>query len=179
MAFLYLKATHLIFVVTWFAGLFYIPRLFIYQTEAAEAPELGQQLLQQQLRLMQRRLWYGITWPSAVVTLVLGLSTWYQYGATPVWLLYKLGFVALLYGYHLGCHMIFQQQQRGEWRFTSNQLRLWNEVATLFLVSIVFLVVLKDALPMLWGLGGLLVLIGVLLLAMSIYRFVREDKGRM
>lgn len=176
MSFLYIKAIHIIFVVTWFAGLFYMPRLFIYYTEAAAQPEPARQALQAQLALMQRRLWYGITWPSAVLTLVMGLSTWYNYGATPTWLLYKLGFVLLLYVYHIGCHIIFRQEQRGELRYTSTQLRIWNEVATLFLVSIVFLVILKDALSMLWGLLGLLVFIAVLLIAIRLYRRARESK---
>lgn len=176
MSFLYIKAIHIIFVVTWFAGLFYMPRLFIYYTEAAEQPEPARQALQAQLSLMQRRLWYGITWPSAVVTLIMGLSTWYNYGATPTWLIYKLGFVVLLYAYHLYCHAIFRQQQRGELRYTSMQLRIWNEVATIFLVSIVFLVVLKDALSMLWGILGLIAFIGLLLAGIRIYRQVRSGK---
>ncbi|WP_077921079.1 CopD family protein [Spirosoma sp. 209] len=174
MAFLYSKSLHIIFVVTWFAGLFYIPRLFIYVTEAESLTEPGRRVLQDQLRLMQRRLWYGITWPSAVVTLALGLNTWYQYGATPDWLIYKLGLVLGLYLYHGSCHVLFRQQQRGELRYTSNQLRIWNEVATLFLFAIVFLVILKDALNMLWGMLGLFALLIVLLLAIRLYRRIRK-----
>ncbi len=174
MTILYVKALHIIFVVTWFAGLFYIPRLFIYFTEAADQPEPTRQVLQAQLALMQRRLWYGITWPSAVVTLGLGVGTWYQYGSTPDWLVYKLLLVAGLYGYHMVCHVMFRQQQRGQLRYTSTQLRIWNEVATLFLVSIVFLVVVKDALSMLWGLVGLLLFTGTLLAGIRIYKRVRE-----
>ena len=174
MTFLYFKAAHIIFVVTWFAGLFYMPRLFIYTTEAADVPEAGaREVLQGQLRLMQRRLWYGITWPSAVLTLILGLSTWYNYGATPTWLVYKLGFVALLYGYHLTCHAIFRQQQRGELRYSSTQLRVYNEVATLFLVGIVTLVVLKDVASLGWVMLGLVVFAGVLMAAIRIYKRVR------
>lgn len=174
MTFLYFKAAHVIFIVTWFAGLFYMPRLFIYTTEAADVPEArAREVLQRQLRLMQRRLWYGITWPSAVLTLILGLSTWYNYGATPPWLVYKLGFVALLYGYHLTCHAIFRQQQRGSLRYTSTQLRVYNEVATLFLVGIVALVVLKDVASLGWMLLGLVLFAGVLLAAIRIYKRVR------
>lgn len=175
MTFLYFKALHIIFVVTWFAGLFYIPRLFIYFTEAADKPEAERRVLQDQLALMQRRLWYGITWPSAVVTLIMGLSTWYNYGATPGWLVFKLCLVAVLYLYHISCHVIFRQQQRGVMRYTSTQLRIWNEVATIFLVGIVFLVVLKDALSMLWGILGLIVFTGVLLIAIRTYKRIRES----
>lgn len=174
MTFFYIKALHIIFVVAWFAGLFYMPRLLIYFTEAADQPEPARQILQTQLALMQRRLWYGITWPGAVLTLCLGLSTWYQYGSTPDWLIYKLLLVAGLYGYHIVCHLMFRQQQRGELRYTSTQLRIWNEVATLFLVSIVFLVVVKDALSMLWGLVGLVLFAALLMAGIRIYKRVRE-----
>lgn len=177
MTFLYLKALHIIFVVTWFAGLFYIPRLFIYATEVQVQDEPVRTMLQAQFRLMQRRLWYGITWPSALVTLVMGLSTWYTYGSTPPWLIYKLVLVLGLYAYHGSCHIIFRQQQQGVFRYSSTQLRVWNEVATLFLFGIVFLVILKDALSMLWGLLGLFALIGLLLAAIRIYRRIRERNG--
>jgi putative membrane protein len=174
MTFLYFKAAHVIFVVTWFAGLFYMPRLFIYNTEAAEQPDPAvREALHGQFRLMQRRLWYGITWPSAVITLAMGLSTWYNYGATPAWLVYKLVLVALLYGYHLTCHGIFRQQQRGELRYTSTQLRMYNEVATLFLVGIVALVVLKDLASLGWMLLGLVLFAGTLMVAIRIYKRVR------
>ncbi|GAA4409073.1 CopD family protein [Nibrella viscosa] len=175
MTFLYFKALHIIFVVTWFAGLFYIPRLFIYYTEATTLPEGERTVLQRQLALMQRRLWYGITWPSAVITLIMGLSTWYNYGATPGWLIIKLCLVATLYLYHIACHVIFRQQQRGITRYTSTQLRIWNEVATIFLVGIVFLVVLKDAVSMLWGILGLIAFTGVLLMAIRTYKRIRES----
>ncbi|GAB4042292.1 CopD family protein [Spirosoma litoris] len=175
MTFFYSKALHIIFVVTWFAGLFYIPRLFIYATEAESQEEPGRSVLQKQLLLMQRRLWFGITWPSAVMTLLLGLNTWYNYGATPSWLIYKLILVLGLYVYHGLCHAIFRQEQRGEFRYTSTQLRIWNEVATLFLFAIVFLVVLKDALNMLWGMLGLLALLVVLMVAIRVYKRLRKD----
>jgi putative membrane protein len=179
MSFLYTKALHIIFIVTWFAGLFYMPRLLIYFVEAADKPEPEKSILQTQLALMQRRLWYGITWPSAVLTLVLGLSTWYQYGGFPVWLHYKLGFVVLLYIYHFWCHAIFAQQQRGQIRYSSLQLRVFNEIATIFLVAIVFLVVLKNALSMLWGLAWLVLLILVLLFAIRLYRRARESRRQL
>ncbi len=130
---------------------------------------------------MQRRLWYGITWPSALITLVMGLSTWYNsawWNPTPSWLVYKLVLVFLLYLYHFSCHVIFRQHQAGIVRYTSTQLRVWNEVATVFLFGIVFLVVLKDALSMLWGLLGLVVFVAVLLMAIRLYKRVREKKKR-
>ncbi|WP_299826496.1 CopD family protein [uncultured Pontibacter sp.] len=174
MSYFYVKALHIIFVVTWFAGLFYIVRLFIYFAEAAEKPEPERSILQKQFSVMQKRLWYGITWPSAILTLIFGLSMLYLYGAVPGWLVWKLSFVLGLYVYHLLCHGIFKQQQQGVLKYTSTQLRIWNEVATLFLISIVFLVVLKNALSMVWGIVGLILFSVILMLAIRVYKRVRE-----
>ncbi|MHC2991126.1 protoporphyrinogen IX oxidase [Pontibacter sp. HJ8] len=175
MSFFYIKALHIIFVVTWFAGLFYIVRLFIYFAEAAEKPEPERNILLNQFKIMQKRLWYGITWPSAVLTLIFGLTMLYLYGSIPGWLVWKLAFVVGLYVYHFLCHAIFKQQQQGIIRYTSTQLRIWNEVATLFLIAIVFLVVLKSTLSMVWGIVGLLLFSAILMLAIRIYKRVRES----
>jgi protoporphyrinogen IX oxidase len=170
----YIKAIHIIFVVTWFAGLFYMPRLLIYNVEASEKPEPDRSILMEQFKLMQRRLWYGITWPSAILTLIFGLWMWHLYGdKTADWLLVKLGFVLGLYIYHVYTHVIFRQQQRGVFKLSSMQLRIWNEVATIFLIAVVFLVVVKDALVWTKALGGLAVLILLLLVAIKIYKTVR------
>ena len=174
MSFFYIKALHIIFVVTWFAGLFYIVRLFIYFAEANERPEPEKTILQNQFALMQKRLWYGITWPSAILTLIFGLTMLYLYGSVPGWLIWKLSFVFGLYIYHFLCHRIFKQQQKGILKYNSTQLRIWNEVATLFLISIVFLVVLKNALSMVWGIIGLILFSAILMLAIRVYKRVRE-----
>ncbi|PIQ20702.1 MAG: protoporphyrinogen IX oxidase [Cytophagales bacterium CG18_big_fil_WC_8_21_14_2_50_42_9] len=174
--FLYIKALHIIFVVTWFAGLFYMPRLFIYFAEANDKPEPEKTILQNQFKVMQRRLWFGITWPSAVLTLMLGTSTWYLYGFTPSWLQIKLLFVLGLFGYHFYCHKIFKQQQVNLITWNSTKLRIWNEVATIFLFAIVFLVILKNALGMIYGLLGLFILIVILLVAIRVYKKSREKK---
>lgn len=177
MSFFYVKALHIIFVVTWFAGLFYIVRLFIYFAETQEKPEPERSILQNQFKIMQKRLWYGITWPSAVLTLIFGLFIWHLYGGGfPGWLVWKLAFVMGLYVYHFLCHSIFKQQQNGIIRYTSNQLRIWNEVATVFLIAIVFLVVLKNTLSMVWGIVGLLLFSALLMLAIRIYKRTREAK---
>ena len=178
MSFLYLKALHIIFVVTWFAGLFYIVRLFIYQTEAHEKSEQEKAILLPQYKLMARRLWYGITWPSAIVTLGFGLSLLHAYNfQIPNWLWIKLAFVAGLYVYHYSCHRIFKQLQNDEVRYSSQQLRIWNEVATIFLFAIVFLVILRSALQMVWGLIGMAVFIAVLMAGIMIYRKVRQKNS--
>ena len=179
----YLKALHIIFVVTWFAGLFYMPRLLIYNTEAGDKPAGVAEILRGQFTKMLRPLWYGITWPSALLTLILGItvlfkSGWYHLLGQPSgnWLLIKLFFVLGLYGYHLSLHMLFLQQMKGVFRYTSQQLRIWNEVATVFLVAIVMLVVVKENMSWAWGLTGLILLIILLMLAIKVYKIIRSRK---
>jgi putative membrane protein len=171
---LYLKALHIIFVVTWFAGLFYIVRLFIYQTEANSKHEPDLSILVNEYRKTSRRLWYMITWPSAVLTLIFGLTMLQLYPVWPTWLFLKLSLVALLYIYHFMCQRLYSELQRGRYPATSFQLRIWNEIATILLVSIVFLVVLKSALDMTYGLIGLVIFGVVLISAIHIYKKIRQ-----
>ena len=173
----YLKALHIIFIVTWFAGLFYIVRLFIYNTEAAERGEPERSILQKQFSIMIRRLWLGITWPSAVLTLIFGPLVWYQLNALPDWLLVKLAFVLGLYVYHFILHSMYQQQMRGAFKYSSQQLRVWNEVATIFLVAIVMLATVKQSLSVVWGLIGLVAFIVILMSAIKIYKSIREKRA--
>ncbi|WP_375582976.1 CopD family protein [Cyclobacterium xiamenense] len=176
MAFEYIKALHIIFVVTWFAGLFYVVRLFIYQTETLERPEAERAILKPQLDLMTRRLWNIITWPSAILTLILGVAILtYRPGYLQMPFMHaKLGFVFLLYAYQLGCHHIYRSLQRGKPVWSSMHLRLWNEVATLLLFAIVFLIVLKNLVDMVWGMLGLVGLGVLLMLATKWYKKRRE-----
>jgi putative membrane protein len=174
---LYLKALHVIFVVTWFAGMFYIVRLFIYNTEANERPENERKILQQQYSLMIRRLWLGITWPSAVLTLIFGplvMLAFGYFGHVPRWLTIKIVFVVLLYAYHLSIHSIYKQQIRGIFKYSSQKLRIWNEVATVFLVAIVMLVVVKESMSMVWALAGLFLFVILLMTAIRIYKNIRR-----
>lgn len=174
--YLYLKALHIIFIVTWFAGMFYIVRLFIYNTEANEKPEPERSILQQQFTVMIKRLWLGITWPSAVLTIILGPSLWHMMDALPQWLLVKLFFVLGLYVYHFTLHLIYRQQVKGIFRYSSQKLRIWNEVATIFLVAIVMLAVVKQSMSFVWGLIGLIGFVIVLMSAIKIYKNVRMSK---
>lgn len=175
MIYQYIKALHIIFIVTWFAGLFYIVRLFVYTVEAQVAPEPERSILLKNLKVWMRRLWFGITWPSAVFTLLLGSYFLYVYaGNMPSWLWIKLCFVVGLYVYHLACHIVYRQLQKDVFKYSSQQLRAWNEVATVFLVSVVFIVVLKNTLSMLWGLLGLTVFIIILMVSIRIYKRIRE-----
>jgi putative membrane protein len=177
----YLKALHIIFMVTWFAGLFYMPRLFIYNTEAASKPEMEQKILSRQFEIMMKRLWLGITWPSAVLTLILGpvvmfIGNWHQTLFEPQgrWLLIKLIFVIFLYLYFFTLHRIYREQMKGVFKYSSQQLRIWNEVATIFLVAIIMLAVVKNTLSFVWGLIGLVGFVIILMSAIRIYKVVRE-----
>ena len=170
----YIKALHIIFVVTWFAGLFYIVRLFVYSAEANEKQEPERGILLKQFSIMQKRLWYGITWPSAILTLIFGTWMGFLFGSLPSWLLVKLLFVLGLFIYHLFLHNIFRQQQKLNFRWNSQQLRIWNEVATLFLVAIVMLAVVKQLISFIWGIV-VLIAIGILLFAaIKVYKRFRK-----
>lgn len=181
MSYLYLKALHIIFVVTWFAGMFYMPRLFIYNTEAEQKAEPAKNALREQFAVMMKRLWYGITWPSAILTLVFGPAVMFQNHWQSVlldeagrWLLVKLIFVLFLYGYFFSLHKIFKQQVAGVFKYTSQQLRIWNEIATIFLVAIVMLAVVKQAMSFVWGLIGLVLFVLLLMSAIRLYKYYRN-----
>ncbi len=178
MQYLYLKSLHLIFVVTWFAGLFYVPRLFIYIIEAQEKSPKEREILTPQLLLMAKRLWFIITMPSAILTLIFGLSLLIL---SPQlihqdWMVIKLGFVVLLYCYHFKCHFILKNFKNNKIKHTSNYMRIWNEVPTILLFCIVFLVVLKDGFNWIYGLIGIFLLLFILMAAIKIYKKRRQKK---
>ena len=175
---LYLKAFHIIFIVTWFAGMFYIVRLFIYQTEAQEKSDIARDILTRQYKIMAKRLWNGITIPSAILTLIFGpLVLWkagylVDFGAH-TWLHLKIGFVLALYAYFLSLHKIFKQLQQDVYKKSAQFLRVWNEVATIFLVIIVTLATVKNSISWLWTLGGLLLFVALLMMAIRWYKKYR------
>ena len=172
--YLYIKALHIIFIVTWFAGMFYIVRLFIYNTEANEKQEPEKGILQNQFSIMIKRLWFGITWPSAVLTLIFGSWLFYLYGFFPQWLMIKLCFVLGLYLYHFSLQAIYRQQAKRVFKYTSQQLRIWNEVATIFLVPIVMLATVKQSISWVWGVVGLIGFVIILMSAIKIYKNLRS-----
>ena len=176
--YLYLKALHIIFIVTWFSGLFYIVRLFIYNAEANEKPEPEKTILKNQFSIMIKRLWLGITWPSAVITLILGpLLIYINPVILDTWLWVKIAFVIGLYLYHFSLNALYRQQNKNIFKYNSQQLRLWNEVATIFLISIIFLVVVKQAMSLVWGLLGLVLFVLLLLSAIKIYKLLRKRES--
>jgi putative membrane protein len=148
-------------------------RLFIYNTEAHEKPEPEKTILQQQFTIMIRRLWLGITWPSALLTLIFGPWMWYMMDALPTWLAVKLCFVVGLYAYHFTLHRLYKQQAAGVFKYSSTQLRIWNEMATVFLIAIVMLAVVKQSLSPVWGLLGLFLFVILLMSAIKLYKLVR------
>ena len=148
----YIKALHLIFVITWFAGLFYIPRLFIYHIEANAKGSPEREILGTQLKLMAKRLWYIITWPSAILATVFALLLLYIILLVVTRLDgYQTVFVALLFFYHYKTHRIFLAFQQDDIRYSSLYMRIWNEGATILLFSIVFLVILKSSFHWIFG----------------------------
>ena len=175
----YIKSLHLIFVVTWFAGLFYIVRLFVYHAEAKQKPQPEQDILIKQYQLMQYRLWYIITWPSAVLASVFAFWMLFFTEVGKVWLAQpwmhvKLIFVFLLYLYHLKCHQIFKQLQNNEVKHSSNFFRIWNEGATIILFAVVFLVILKNAINWIYGVIGIFVFSILIMLGFKLYKKIRE-----
>ncbi len=174
----YIKALHLIFVITWFAGLFYVPRLFIYHIEALKKTKQEADILVPQLKIMAKRLWYIITWPSAILCIIFAfwllllIPSWIAQS----WMHIKLTFVVLLIAYHLKTHQIFLKLQKDKIIYTSMFIRIWNEGATLLLFAIVFLVILKDSFHWVFGLFGILGLGVILVLGIRLYKKIRIGK---
>ena len=174
--YLYIKALHIIFVVTWFAGLFYMPRLFVYLVEANEKPSPDREILGKQLGLMAKRLWKIIIAPSLVLcSLFAFIMLHLQPGLLQEpWMQVKLGFIVLLYAYHAKTWTIYKQLQRGEYNYSSKFMRIWNEGATLILFAVVFLAVTKNAFNWIFGVLGLVGLAVLLMLGIRLYRKIQE-----
>ena len=176
MTYLHFKALHIIFVVSWFAGLFYMPRLFVYHTEAKDKSEVERKILFAQFTKMEKLLWNAIMTPACWLTIIFGSIMIY---ITPSWLdqdwmQLKLLFVLGLLGYHFFTRKILLELKKKKFRFSSFQLRLFNEIATIFLFSIVFLVVLKNTVDWLWGVSGLIVFAILMMTAVRIVKRIRE-----
>ncbi len=170
-AYLYIKALHLVFVVSWFAGLLYIVRLFIYHVEALARPEPDRSILTAQFALMEKRLWYAITWPAMIIAAGCGLYMMVRIRAwEAAWFQLKAVFLLLLIGYHLYCGKIRKDLLAGRCALTSVQLRVWNEGATLLLFAIVFTAVLKSPSAAGKGMLGVAAFAAVSVAAMKMLR---------
>lgn len=177
MAYLWWKAVHIIGVVSWFAGLFYLVRLFIYHAEARQEHEPARSILMRQYAIMERRLYYIITYPAMVLTTATAIALlvlqpgWLQ----DTWMWVKFGVVGLLVAYHYWCEVTMKRMARGDIRWAGEQLRWANEGPTLLLILGVVLAVLKEVTPL--GVLGL-VIVGVSgLFAGSIRMYARHRKA--
>ncbi len=176
-AYLYLKALHIISVVSWFAGLLYIVRLYIYHVEAESKPAAERDVLKAQFIIMERMLWYAITWPAMIATVGFGtaLLVLTQAYLQP-WFMFKAVFLCLLLGYHLACGGIRRDLAADQCRLTSVQLRIWNEVATLLMFIIIFTAVLKSPLAAGKAMIGVAAFAAALVIGLTIARKRRVRK---
>jgi putative membrane protein len=161
------------------AGLFYGVRLFIYHTEAQDKPEPDRKILSDQFVIMERKLWYIIATPSMYLVLIAGITMVclnFDYLIKQPWLHVKLLFVLGLIVYHFICQHKMNQMAKGIFKWTSTQMRIWNEVATIALFAIVFLVVLKSALNWIFGVVGIILFSLIIMSAVKIYKYYREKK---
>ncbi len=178
--YLYLKALHIIFVVCWFAGLFYIVRLFVYYAEAQEKPEVEKEILSKQYQIMTNRLWFIITYPAAILATIFGVWMLVENPALlkMPWMHVKLLFVVFLWLYHFRCHQFVKQIEAGALQKKGSFFRIWNEGATIILFSVVFLVILKNALNWIFGVVGLIALFMLLMIGYKYYKKVRQNKQK-
>ncbi len=174
----YFKALHIIGFVSWFAGLFYLGRLFVYHAEAADKPMPDRKILIDAFDIMQWRLFHIIMHPAMLITWVFGVSmlVYNPNYLSQTWLQVKLLLLLLLTAYHFYCKYTLQQLKDGENKFSSYQFRLLNEVPTLFLVSIVLLAVLKNTLNFVYAIAGVFALGLLLVLATKWYKKIRTKQ---
>lgn len=181
MAYYWFKAFHIIGVVVWFAGLFYLVRLFIYHAEAQAEPEPAQSILKNQYQLMEKRLLNIITTPGMIITVAMAIGLLIQEPAVlrDGWMHVKLGLVALLLGYHFYCIRLMKKLEREECKWTGQQLRALNEAPSLLLIVIVLLAVFKNSFPTnaaTWLMVGLVV---TMVVTIQLYAKKRKrDKER-
>ncbi|BAZ80162.1 MAG: protoporphyrinogen oxidase HemJ [Sphaerospermopsis kisseleviana] len=182
MAYSWFKAFHIIGFVVWFAGLFYLVRLFIYHAEANQEPEPAKTILKNQYQLMEKRLYHIITIPGMIVTvaMAIGILSTNPDLLKETWLHFKLGFVGILLIYHHYCGRLMKQLAADECKWSGQQLRALNEAPTLLLVVIVMLAIFKNNLPTditAWLIFGL-----VIFMAASIQMYAkirRRNKEKM
>lgn len=174
----FFKAFHIIGFVTWFAGLFYLVRMFVYHAEVEQKPKELQADWHKQFTLMQWRVYKIIATPAMVITWIFGLS---MLASNPDllsqnWIKIKLVLLVLLVGYHFYCKTIIIKQEKGEDKAGSFNYRLLNELPTLFLVAIVLLAVVRDLLDFVKLFGGVIAFGVVLFIFAKAYKKRREGK---
>ncbi|MHA8051148.1 CopD family protein [Aquirufa sp. ROCK-SH2] len=169
-----IKSLHIIFVVSWFAGLFYLPRLLVYHVEAQDKTDLEKEVLTKQFEKMEKLLFNAIMIPAMFLTWITGLTliyfSWWSSFGLHTWLHLKLAFVVCITIYHFYCRHILLQFKQKHFIFTSSALRLFNEIATILLVAVVFLVVNKNAVDWMYGLLGFALFAVFIMLAVKLVR---------
>lgn len=175
----YILAVHIVFVISWMAGLFYILSLFIYHTEAGEKPEPDKSILQVQFIKMEATLWKIIATPAMVISVLAGvlMLTLHSGLLQMDWMWVKIGFVLALLIYHFICQNIIKLLKNNQSRLTSFQLRLWRELATIFMIAIVFVVILKNAMNWIYGLLGIMGVALAITIAVKLYKNYRKKRG--
>ncbi len=181
MIYLYAKAIHIIFMVCWMAGLFYMPRLFIYHTEAKSKSQVEYNVLHKQFIIMESRLWWVITTPALYITIASALVMLYVNPAllSMGWMHMKLLFVGGMVFYHFRSQKMMYALRDEKSTWSSSQLRLWNEVSTILLFAIVFVVILKSTMNWIFGVGGLVGLAILLMILIKVYKKYRKSKGEI
>ena len=174
----YFKAVHIVFVISWMAGLFYILSLFIYHTEANDKEEPEKSILIAQFTKMEATLWKIIATPAMIISVLAGVC---MLSLNPGlleanWMLVKLGFVVGLLIYHFICQRIVSQLKNNQYKLSSFQLRLWRELATIFMIAIVFVVILKSAINWIYGLIGIMGVAMAIMIAVKLYKNYRLKK---
>ena len=175
------KTIHFIGLVSWFAALFYMPRLFIYHTEALAKPDPERSILAKQFEMMERRLYTIIMTPAMVLTFIGGITMLVYYGwewfCGNIWMHWKLGFVFILVGYHHYSKGLIRKLAKGETPMTSTQLRFYNEIATILLLAIVLLAVFKSQVSFAYAFAALIAFGVLLTLGIRAYKKYRQRKG--
>jgi putative membrane protein len=177
------KTIHFIGLISWFAGLFYLPRLFIYHVEALEKAESERSIMARQFGLMEKRLYNIIMNPAMILTYVGGFTMIFYYGwdwfTGNIWMHWKLGFVFLLTGYHHYSKGIIRKLSAGKIPMSSTKLRYYNEIATVILLAIVLLAVFKSRLDFIYAFVSIIIFMFLLMLGIKAYKNYRKRKNEI
>ena len=180
MAYFWFKSFHFVGIVVWFAGLFYLVRLFVYHAEAEEQSEPAKTILKEQYQIMEKRLYNLITTPGMFVTVIMAIAlVWTEpHVLQDTWLQIKVTLVSLLIGYHFYCGWLIKKLEKNESGWSGQQFRALNEVPTVLLVMIVLLAVFKQTLPVSSSISGIIAMIVVMALSIHLYAKKRLNDKR-
>lgn len=175
------KIVHIIGFVAWFAGLFYLVRMFVYHTEAYDDVQPKQDILRSQFNIMERRVYSIICNPAMMITWTFGILMIYVYGydwfKVNHWLHFKIVLLILMTVYHLYCKSLIKKLESGKTGFSSTKFRLFNEVPTLFLILISSIAVFKNATNPFILIASIVGVIVLLVVMTKIYKGIREAKN--